>query len=87
MTMTTPQLHLRVNGINITSVKIRPKMLAGMPRGEREVVIEDPQLGTFPIDDSFIIEVRSGPRKKWELTTVSGLLASMDVLSSAKYQR
>jgi hypothetical protein len=82
-----PQLHLRVNGINITNVRIRPKMVAGMPRGEREVVIEDPQLGRFPIDDTFVIEVRSDPHKKWELTTVSGLFSSMDVLSSAKYQR
>ncbi len=74
------KLQLRVNGIDIDKLKLRPKMVAGVPRGKREVVIEDPKLGSFPIDDSFIIETRNSPRKKWEPTSVESLIQSIELI-------
>lgn len=67
-------LYLRVNGIDIDSLKVRRKMVAGAPIGELEIVIEDPVLGKFSIDDSFELETRSDRRRKWSLTSVYNLL-------------
>lgn len=71
------QLYLRVNGIQIENVKIRRKMVAGAPVGDREIVIEDPVLGNFAIDDTFILEVTRDRRKKWEITSVQNFLAML----------
>jgi len=67
------QLYLRVNGIEIDTLRIRRKMVSGAPIGERELVIEDPVLGKFSIDDGFILEARSDRRRKWEPTSISEL--------------
>lgn len=72
------QLYLRVNGINITSLKVRRKMVSGAPVGDRELVIEDPVLGKFAIDDSFIIEVSTDRRSKWKTVSVGNFLAMLD---------
>jgi hypothetical protein len=66
-------LYLRVNGIEIDSLKIRRKMISGAPIGERELVIEDPILGKFAIDDSFIIEARPDRRRKWRTSSIADL--------------
>ena len=68
------QLYLRVNGIEIDNLKIRRKLISGAPIGEREIVIEDPALGKFAIDDSFILETRSDRRRKWRLSSIAELL-------------
>lgn len=68
------QFYLKVNGIEIDSLKIRRKMVSGAPIGELEIVIEDPVLGKFSIDDSFVLEVRSDRRKRWRPSSVADLL-------------
>lgn len=72
------QLYLRVNGIDITNLKIRRKMVSGAPIGEKELVIEDPTLGKFSIDDSFAIEVSTDHRTKWKTVSVGDFLALLD---------
>ena len=76
------QLYLRVNDIEIDSLKIRRKMVSGSPTGEQEVVIEDPVLGKFAIDDSFIIETRSDRRKKWQSSSIAKLLEMISSIPS-----
>jgi hypothetical protein len=71
------QLYLRVNGIDITNVRLRRKMADGLPIGERELVIEDPILGKFAIDNSFILEVTFDRRKKWKTVTVPELITTL----------
>jgi len=69
------QLYLRVNGIQIDNLKVRRKMVSGAPIGDVELVIEDPLLGKFAIDDGFVLEITRDRRRKWEPTTVKDLLA------------
>ncbi len=69
------QLYLRVNGIAIENLKIRRKMRSGAFLDEHELVIEDPIIGKFAIDDSFNLEARTDRRKKWNPTTVKNFLA------------
>ena len=76
------QLHLRVNGIDISTLKIRPKMVSGAPIGDKELVIEDPVLGKFAIDDSFVLEYAYDRRKKWEITSVKNFLAMLDIVEA-----
>ena len=76
-TATPEQLRLRVNGIEIEKAKARPKMVGGIPTSEYELVIEDPKLGLFAIDDTFIIETARGRSKKWEITSVQNFLAML----------
>lgn len=72
------QLYLRVNGIDIANLKIRRRMTSGVPIGERELVIEDPMLGKFAIDDSFVIEISTDRRSKWKSVSVGNFLAMLD---------
>jgi len=67
------QLYLRVNGVEIDSLKIRRKMVSGAPIGDREFVISDPLFGKFSIDDTFILEVRADRRRKWKVTSITEL--------------
>jgi hypothetical protein len=76
------QVYLRVNGIQIDNLKIRPKMVSGAPIGEKELVIEDPLLGKFAIDDSFILETTTDRRRKWEITSVKNFLAMLDIVEA-----
>jgi hypothetical protein len=81
---TKTSLHLRVNGIDITNVKVRPKLRSGVPTGTREVVIEDPRLGLFSINDDFILETSTDRRKKWKPTTIAELLYLIDTMTADK---
>jgi len=76
------QLYLRVNGIQIDNLKIRRKMISGAPIGEKELVIEDPMLGKFSIDDSFILEVSTDRRTKWKTVSVGNFLAMLDSIEA-----
>jgi len=76
------QLYLRVNGIEINNLKIRRKMISGAPIGERELVIEDPQLGRFAIDDTFILEITADRRSKWKVVSVGSFLAMLDSIEA-----
>jgi hypothetical protein len=77
------QIYLRINGIEVTNVGLRRKMLLGLPVGGREVVIEDTRLGKFAIDDNFVIETSSN-HKDWVLITIADLLLVLDNLSREK---
>ncbi len=50
-------LAIRVNGVVIRRVKIREYISDGVPTGEQELVIFDPVLGSFTVDDRFVFEV------------------------------
>lgn len=61
------QVQVRVNGIQISRMRVRRKLVNGVPAGDFELVIEDPILGMFAIDDnqdipygasSFLLEVK-----------------------------
>lgn len=79
MATKTP-LHLRVNSITISNVKVRPKLKFGVPSGQREVVVEDPRLGWFAVDDSFILEATTDRRKAWQVVSVIELLTIIDAI-------
>ncbi len=51
-------LVVRVNGVVIRRVKIREYISGGQPTGEQELIIFDPLLGSFVVDDSFHFEVK-----------------------------
>ncbi len=53
-----PALAVRVNGVVIRRVKIREYICGGQPTGEHELVIFDPVLGSFAVDDSFVFEIK-----------------------------
>jgi len=57
------RFHVRVNGIPVKEVRLRGA------QGARQLVILDPTLGAFKVDDRFWIEVReSDPAASVELT-------------------
>lgn len=92
------QLYIRVNGVNISHIKIRPRMVDGALVGEREIVIDVPALGSLPalgmfaIDDSFVIEVKDTSipaaerrlmdSKGWKIVSVQDLLAMLDSIGA-----
>ncbi len=51
-------LVVRVNGVVVRRVKVREFVWDGQPTGEQELIIYDPVLGSFPVDESFIFEVK-----------------------------
>ncbi len=53
-----PALAVRVNGVLIRRVKIREYICGGQPTGEHELVIFDPMLGSFSVDDTFFFEIK-----------------------------
>jgi len=57
-------------------------MISGAPIGEKELVIEDPMLGKFSIDDSFILEVSTDRRTKWKTVSVGNFLAMLDSIEA-----
>lgn len=50
--MAGANLYIRVNGINITHLKVRREMVDGKPVGKRQIVVTDPVFGSFAIDDN-----------------------------------
>ena len=75
-------LYLRVNEVEIDSLKVRRKMVSGSPTGDWEIVIEDPILGRFSIDDSFALESRSDRRRKWKPSSIAQLLEMIGSIPS-----
>ncbi len=75
-------LVVRVNGVVVRRVKVREFVWDGQPTGEQELIIYDPVLGSFPVDESFIFEVKylsaeSGCRCSpdgWQQVTLPELL-------------
>jgi hypothetical protein len=54
-------------------------MISGVPIGEKEIVIEDPVLGKFSIDDTFLIETTTDRRSKWKPVSVENFLAMLPI--------
>ncbi len=77
-------LVVRVNGVVIRRVKIREYISGGQPTGEQELIIFDPMLGSFVVDDSFVFEVkdlalpemarRTLPNDGWQQVSLRELL-------------
>jgi hypothetical protein len=56
---------------------LRRQMRSGYPDGPWEIVVTDPTLGSFAIDDTFDIEVKMC-RQPWRKTFVTELLATLN---------
>ncbi len=87
-------LVVRVNGMIIRRVKVREYISDGQPTGEQELVIYDPLVGSFAVDDSFRFEVKdlalpevvrqALPNDGWQAVTLAELLR---LLSAAENDR
>ena len=83
------RLYLRVNGIDIKTLAIRYKIVKGMMTDKRELVIDDPKLGKFAVDDNedvpegapkFTLEVANSPRSTdWKIVNLESFLAMVDL--------
>ena len=71
-------LQLQVNGIPISSVKVRRKLVSGVPVGEVEVVIQDPILGWLPIDATFKVEIFKEEKVGWVGVTLPELISLLN---------
>lgn len=78
----TDQLELRVNGILATGLRIQHATVDGYPSNQWEVLVEDPVIGYFPLDDKpdFTIEVRKSKRHRWQQKTLPELLSWLQSL-------
>lgn len=72
-------LQVKVNGILIAKLSVRRQIVEGYPDGPLELVITDPLLGKFAIDDNFIIEAKLG-KKHWQKVTVKNLFAILTTI-------
>ncbi len=82
-----PALAVRVNGVVIRRVKIREYICGGQPTGEHELVIFDPMLGSFAVDDSFLFEIKdlnappeerdSPPNEGWRPVKLNELIQQL----------
>ncbi len=80
-------LVVRVNGMIIRRVKIREYISDGKPTGEQELVICDPLVGCFAVDDTFSFEVKdlalpevvrqALPNEGWQAVTLPELLSML----------
>ncbi len=77
-------LVVRVNGVIIRRVKIREFLSEGKRTGEQELVIYDPLVGGFAVDEGFAFEVKdlalpevvrqALPNDGWQPVTLPELL-------------
>lgn len=89
-----PALAVRVNGVVIRRVKIREYISGGQPTGEQELVVFDPTVGSFAVDDRFIFEVKdlsipadlrdSLPNEGWRAVKLNALI---EMLAAAESER
>jgi hypothetical protein len=75
--MGSSNLQIRVNGIKIEKLKLRRQMRSGYPDGPWEVVVTDPVLGEFAIDDTFEIELKQC-RQPWRKIFSAELLTTLE---------
>lgn len=80
--MTATSLELRVNGLEMTGIRVQRATVDGYPSDQWEVLVEDPRLGFFPLDEKpdFFIEVRESKRHRWKQKTLSELLSWLQSL-------
>lgn len=69
---TNTNLQVRVNGRLVNSLKVRRELRGGAYTGENEIVMFDSQLGPFPLDPFFDIELKdaSGQWQRINLPTL-----------------
>lgn len=79
--MGSANLQIRVNGILITKLTLRREMKSGYPDGPYQVVITDPVLGPFAINDTFEIELKEG-RGKWRKVFANELLTTLNAIGT-----
>ncbi len=87
-------LVVRVNGVVIRRVKIREYISGGQPTGEQELIIFDPVLGSFVVDDTFHFEVkdlalpeivrRAQPNDGWHEVSLRELLRLLSACHEQK---
>ena len=70
-------LRVRVDGLEVQTLRLRRGMVRGFPCGPREIVVKDASLGTFALNDDFIIEVLN-QEGFWQNTTVTNLLSLLE---------
>lgn len=75
--MGSTNLQVRVNGISIEKLTLRRQMREGYPDGPWEVVVTDPVLGQFAVDDSFEIELKM-IKKPWRKIFAAELLTTLN---------
>jgi len=72
--------EVRVDGIDVPVLRIRREMTHGFPCGPKELVVKDPALGMFALDQNFTIEVKdlSVPGIEWKRVTPAELIALLE---------
>lgn len=79
--LSNTNLSVRVNGIVITSLKIRRELRNGAYTGKNEIVIHDPLLGALPLDNEFEIDIKNlevDPEKRtWQRVDIEELYQSL----------
>lgn len=89
-------LVVRVNGVVVRRVKVREYVWDGHPTGEQDLIIFDPVIGSFSVDDSFVFEVRdlsvpeperhSLPNEGWQRVTLRELLQLLTAAHDGEQQ-
>ena len=82
MRLTLGDINLRVNGVPVEHVSLRFQIVDGYPGGPKEIVINDPILGQFHLDDAFAIEVQEG-EGPWRPQTAQALITLIEARGSA----
>ena len=79
--LSNTNLSVRVNGIVISSLKIRRELRNGAYTGRNEIVIHDPMLGSLPLDNDFEIEIKNlelaPDQREWKRQSVEDLYESL----------
>jgi hypothetical protein len=77
--MGSQNLQVRVNGVPATKMTVRRQMRSGYPDGPWEIVVTDPVIGSFAIDDTFEIEMKQC-RQPWRKVFVAEVLTMLNEL-------
>ncbi len=75
--MGSSHLQIRVNGLVIQKMTLRRQMRSGYPDGPWEIVVTDPVIGQFAIDDSFEIELKQC-RQPWRKVFTAEVLTTLN---------
>lgn len=76
MITTRHAIGLRLNGLLIEQLKIRAKLIEGVPSQQLEVLIKDPVLGELTLHEGFDMEINIQDGLGWKkLQSVEQLLA------------
>ena len=96
--METVNYRWRVNGVVIPQIRVRREIVNGEPKGRRQIVVNDPDLGWFAIDGNenlwdpslsrFVFEIKdlSVPffQRSWKQVTISELIQILEATGVIK---